>query len=129
MINMRDDILAALQQNSTLANQLDTYKTLPATFSVKAPPNQDFDTYLIYYIINQTDAHYADNQALAENIRVQISIFTKTGSTSLLSDAAIQTMKELGFICTYNAEIADEDNVYIHLPMRFQTKKTKPKGV
>ncbi|WP_163526615.1 hypothetical protein [Halobacillus ihumii] len=129
MINMRDDILLALEQNENLAAQLDEYRGYAAIFGVKAPANQDFDTYLIYSILNQTDTHYGDNNPLAENIQVHISIFTKTGSTSSLSEQTIQTMKGLGFSCTYNSEMADEGQVYIHIPMRFQTKKTKPKGV
>lgn len=82
MINLKDDILTGLEANTNLTAQLDFYKGYPAVFPNKTQPNQDFDTYIIYQLMNNVDIDYADNKPLREYIHYQISVFTKQGSAA-----------------------------------------------
>lgn len=125
MINLKDDILAELEANVELVNQLDSYETYPAIFDKKAPANQDFDTYVIYQLINNTDTFYADNKAKKEYIHYQISVFTKTGSTTSLGDQVVKSMEELGFIRVYIGETHETDTGYDHISTRWKIKVNK----
>ncbi|MBP1950296.1 hypothetical protein [Virgibacillus litoralis] len=125
MINLKDDILNALELNTTLTGQLDTFYGYPAIFDLKAEPNQDFDTYVIYQLINNTDTFYADNKAKKEYIHYQISVFTKTGSTTSLGNEVTKTMESLGFYRTYIGETYETDTGYTHVSSRWKIKMRK----
>ncbi|MDC3412527.1 hypothetical protein [Terrihalobacillus insolitus] len=125
MINVKDDILNALENNTNLTAQLDLYYGYPAIFLNKAEPNQDFNTYVIYQLINNTDINYAENRALREYIQYQVSVFTKTGSTTSLGEEVKNSMQSLGFFRTYIGEIYEADTGYTHVSTRWKIKKMK----
>ncbi|MBT2215836.1 hypothetical protein KK120_08740 [Virgibacillus dakarensis] len=125
MINLKDDILQALENNTKLTKQLDFYKGYPAIFPNKAPSNQDFDTYIIYQLINNTDTFYADNKPLREYIHYQVSIFTKQGSTTSLGEEVTKSMEGLGFFRTYFGETYEYDTGYTHVSTRWKIKLRK----
>ncbi|GGJ48467.1 hypothetical protein [Virgibacillus salexigens] len=125
MINLKDDILNALESNPDLTSNLDIYKGYPAIFPNKAPANQDFNTYIIYQLINNVDIDYADNEALREYIQFQVSVFTKQGSTTLLGDEINSSMKSLGFFRSYIGEMYESDTGYTHISSRWKTKVRK----
>lgn len=125
MINLKDDILQELENNATLTAELDEYNGYPAVFPNKAPSNQDFNTYVIYQLINNVDIDYADNTAIREYIHYQVSVFTKQGSTTLLGDEINTSMERLGFYRTYIGETYEYDTGYTHISTRWKTKKRK----
>lgn len=128
MINLKDNILNALELNTNLTAQLDLYKGYPAIFPNKAPSNQDFGTYAIYQLINNTDVDYADNKAIREYIHYQVSVFTKQGSTTSLGEEVKNSMQLLGFYRTYIGEIYESDTGYTHVSTRWKTKLRKTGG-
>ena len=125
MINLKDDILNALEINTNLTARLDFYEGYPAIFDLKAPSNQDFDTYIIYQLINNTDEFYADNKALAERLQYQVSVFTKKGSTTILGEEVKNSMQSLGFFRTHIGETYETDTGYTHISSRWKTKLRK----
>lgn len=129
MINLKDDILQALENNTTLTGQLDFYKGYPAIFPNKSPANQDFDTYVIYQLINNVDIDYADNRPLREYIQYQVSVFTKQGSTTSIGEEVKNSMQSLGFFRTYFGEVYESDTGYTHISTRWKIKLRKNKEV
>lgn len=125
MINLKDDILRALEGNDTLTSELDEYNGYPAIFPNKAPSNQDFDTYVIYQLINNVDIDYGDNQPIREYIHYQVSVFTKQSSTTLLGEEVNTSMEQLGFYRTYIGEIYEYDTGYTHISTRWKIKLRK----
>ena len=125
MINLKDDILNALELNTTLTAQLDTYYGYPAIFNLKAEPNQDFNTYIIYQLINNTDINYAENRATREYIHYQVSVFTKQASTTSLGEEVKNSMQSLGFYRVYIGETYENDTGYTHVSSRWKTKLRK----
>lgn len=125
MINLKDDILFALENNPNLAVNLDVYKDYPAVFPNKAPANQDFNTYIVYQLINNVDIDYADNKAIREYIHYQISVFTKQGSTTSLGEEVKNSMQSLGFFRTYFGEMYESDTGYTHISTRWKIKLRK----
>lgn len=125
MINLKDDILQTLENNTTLTAQLDFYRGYPAIFPNMAPANQDFSTYVIYQLINNTDTDYADNKPLREYIHYQVSVFTKQGSTTSLGNEVVKSMESLGFFRTYLGEVYESDTGYTHISSRWKIKLRK----
>lgn len=125
MINLKDDILQALELNTNLTAKIDAYKGYPAIFSLKAPSNQDFNTYVVYQLINNVDINYADNKALREYIHYQVSVFTKQGSTTSLGEEVKNSMQSLRFYRTYIGEMYESDTGYTHISTRWKTKMKK----
>lgn len=128
MIDLKDDILHALENNTDLTAKLDFYSGYPAIFQNKAEPNQDFDTYIIYQLINNTDSDYADNKALREYIHFQVSVFTK-GATTSLGEEIVKSMELLGFYRVYIGEIYESDTGYTHISTRWKIKKFKEEDI
>ena len=122
MINLKDDILNALEQNAELTPLLDTYNGYPAIFSLKAPANQDFDTYIIFQLINNVDQDYADNKPLREYIHYQVSVFTKGTNTTKLGEEVVNSMESLGFLRTYIGETYETDTGYTQISTRWKIK-------
>jgi hypothetical protein len=125
MINLKDDILNALETNTNLASLLDTYNGYPAIFPNKAPRNQDFNTYVIFQLINNVNIDYGDNKPLREYIHYQVSVFTKTGSTTSLGNEVVTSMEGLGFFRTYFGEVYESDTGYTHISTRWKIKLRK----
>ncbi|TFJ92138.1 hypothetical protein [Lentibacillus salicampi] len=125
MINLKDDILQALETNTDLTAQLDFYRGYPAIFPNKTPANQDFDTYIIYQLINNVDIDYADNKALREYVQYQVSVFTKQGSMTSLGEEVNCSMQSLGFFRTYIGEMYESDTGYTHISTRWKVKLEK----
>lgn len=122
MINLKDDILQSLESNTALT--VSDYNGYPAIFPNKAPANQDFETYIIYQLINNVDIDYADNKPLREYIHYQVSVFTK-GSTTSLGEEVKNSMQSLGFFRTYIGEMYESDTGYTHISTRWKTKLRK----
>lgn len=124
MIDLKDDILHGLENNTNLTAKLDFYKGYPAIFQNKAEPNQDFNTYIIYQLINNTDSDYSDNKALREYIHFQVSVFTK-GATTSLGEEIVKSMELLGFYRVYIGETYESDTGYTHISTRWKIKILK----
>jgi hypothetical protein len=124
MIDLKDDILHALENNTDLTAKLDFYSGYPAIFQNKAESNQDFNSYIIYQLINNTDSNYADNKALREYIHFQVSAFTK-GATTGMGEEIVKSMESLGFYRVYIGETHESDTGYDHVSTRWKTKKMK----
>ncbi|MCP3738817.1 hypothetical protein [Rossellomorea sp. BNER] len=125
MNNVKDDVLHELELNTSLTAQLDAYSGYPAIFHLKAPSNQDFDTYVVYQLINNTDTFYADNKSLKEYIHIQISVFTKQGSTTSLAEEVNKAMRSLGFYRVVVGESHESDTGYDHIYTRWKIKINK----
>lgn len=125
MINLKSAILNALEQNNELSSLLDKYNGYPAIFPNKAPSNQDFNTYIIYQLINNVDIDYAENKPRREYIHYQISIFTKSANTTKLGEEVVKSMESLGFFRTYIGEIYETETGYTHISTRWKTKVRK----
>jgi hypothetical protein len=125
LINLKDDILLVLERNTHLTAQLDFYEGYPAIFPNKTPSNQDFSTYVIFQLINNTDIDYADNKPLREYIHYQVSIFTKQGSTTSLGKEVAKSMESFGFYRTYFGEVYESDTGYTHISSRWKIKLRK----
>lgn len=108
------------------------YKTVLSDSRITAVASTVLDAYpdaietfpcIIFLDDNQTDKEFADNLPLADNIRVQIHIFTKAlknyKTTSEIGLAVAQVMKENWFVCTGNTETPDVDDKVRHRVMYF----------
>lgn len=125
MINLKDDILQALESNSNLVAMLDDYGGYPAIFSNHAQSNRDFNAYIVFQLINNQDTFYADNKAVKEYIHFQVSGFIKNGSTTDLGEEINNSMEGLGFYRSYIGEVYESDTSYTHVSTRYKIKKTK----
>ncbi|UFT98092.1 hypothetical protein KO561_12860 [Radiobacillus kanasensis] len=125
MINLKDDIDRALINNTNLTAALDFYKGYPAIFNLKSDPNQDFNTYIVFQLINNTDIDYADNKPLREYIHYQVSAFTKGDRATLLGEEIKNSMENLGFYRTYIGEVYENDTGYTHISTRWKIKVRK----
>jgi hypothetical protein len=125
MINLKSDILQALETNTALTKFLDLYEGYPAIFPNKAPANQNFNAYIIYQLINNTDIDYADNKPLREYIHYQVSVFTRESSTTSIGNEVVKSMESLGFFRTYFGEIYESDTGYTHISTRWKIKLRK----
>lgn len=78
---------------------------------------------IIFLDDNQTDKEFADNLPLADNIKVQIHIFTKAlkgyNTTSEIGMVIADVMKDNWFVCTGNTEAPDVEDKIRHRVMYF----------
>lgn len=108
------------------------YKTVLSDARITSLVNSVLDAYpetveqfpcIIFLDDNQSDKEFADNLPLADNIRVQVHIFTKAlkdyKTTSEIGLAVAQVMKENWFVCTGNTETPDVDDKVRHRVMYF----------
>lgn len=108
------------------------YKTILSDQRITAVASTVLDAYpdaietfpcIIFLDDNQMDKEFADNLPLADNIRVQIHIFTKAlkgyNTTSEIGMVVADVMKENWFVCTSNTETPDVDDKVRHRVMYF----------
>lgn len=78
---------------------------------------------IIFSDDNQMDKEFADNLPLADNIRVQVHIYTKAlkgyKTTSEIGMVIADVMKENWFVCTGNTETPDVEDKVRHRVMYF----------
>lgn len=94
-------------------NILDAYPNTVETFPC-----------VIYLDDNQNDIEFADNQPLANDVSVQIHIFTKAladyYTTFEIGSVVATIMAENFFACTQNGEAPDVDDDVRHRVMTFR---------
>lgn len=78
---------------------------------------------VIFLDDNQNDTEFADNEPLADNLSLQVHIFTKALSgyktTTEIGLVVNTLMKENYFACTSNREVPDSDDKVRHRVMYF----------
>lgn len=121
MINLRDDILNALKQNTSLVELLGTYKGLPAIFNLNSPDDEIYPR-ITFFELNNVDQDYADNQPINSLIRFQIDIWSK-GNPINLANEINKTMESLGFVRTFTTDLYESDLKVYHKPIRFKIYK------
>ena len=107
---LNDERITALVGND---NIFDAYPNTVETFPC-----------IIYLDENQNDVEFADNQPLANDITVQIHIFTKAlenyYTTFEIGSVVARVMAENFFACTQNGESPDPDADVRHRVMTFR---------
>lgn len=78
---------------------------------------------VIYLEENQNDIEFADNLPIADNLSMQVHIFTKAldgyATTSEIGLVVAEIMKENYFVCKGNTEVADVVDNVRHRVMTF----------
>lgn len=120
MINIKPEILAALEANQNLITLLGG----PRIYQLKADEATAFPK-ISFFEITNIDNNYADDTAITSEIHVQIDIWAKaeTASTSTIAKEVDKTMKELGFKRTAAEDLYEDDTAVFHKALRYYTNR------
>ena len=120
MINIKPDILSALQNDSGLFSLLGN----TAIYQLKAPSAREFPR-ITFYEYSNIGLLYADDTETESEISVQIDVFCMNGATTAISIAVDRIMKSIGFFrISSNDLYEDLDDLQIyHKAMRYSIIK------
>lgn len=117
MINIKPEILQALQANATLLSLLGGNHIYQLV-----EPNADEFPRITFFEVTNTDEDYADDTAISSDILIQIDIWNKS-STSAIAIEVDKTMKTLSFQRTYAVDLYESDTQIFHKAMRYLTTR------
>lgn len=117
MLNVKPQVVEALENNTALVNLLGGKKVFSMTTSEDTEP-----PYITYQEINNIDDDYYDNEAYSSEIYLVFNIWSY-GSTTKIAQELDKTMKGLGFKRTGAHDNYDKE-VEIHQKiMKYKTKR------
>lgn len=120
MINIKPDILSALQNDSVLFSLLGN----TAIYQLKAPSAREFPR-ITFYEYSNIGTLYADDVETESEISIQIDVFCMNGATTAIAIAVDRIMKSNGFFrISSNDLYEDLDDLQIyHKAMRYSIIK------
>lgn len=125
MINVKPDVLQALESNQELVSLLGgSY-----IYQIRAPVQDNWNAWISFFeFVNVDDAH-ADDEPYSSDIRIQVDIWARDNETRAISTDQIaaevdKSMKELGFRRTYSIDFYEEDSKIFHKALRYRLSKT-----
>lgn len=116
MINLKPAILQALEGNQALVNLLGG----PWIWWLKGEASKD--AYVTFFELTNVDSLYADDEAVASEIHVQVDVWTKDSPTAIAEEVD-KTMKALGFRRYSAVDLYEEDTGVYHKALRYRTGK------
>ncbi|AZF88354.1 structural protein [Bacillus phage AP631] len=113
MINLRPDILQALENDQELVSLLGGKRI----YYRKAKKAEEFPRITYFELDNRPDG-FADNEESESEITFQIDIWSK-GSTTAIQKKVNEIMKSIGFSRYAVADLYEDDTQIFHYAMRF----------
>lgn len=117
MINVKPEIVSALESNEALLSLLGG----PRIYQIKAPDAEEFPR-ITFFELTNFDTAYADDQAIASEVHIQIDIWSKE-STSDIAIEVDRTMKSLSYKRDSSADFYEADTKVFHKALRYSTIK------
>lgn len=87
-------------------------------YQLAAPDAEEFPR-ITFFELDNTDSEFADDQAYASDVRVQIDVWHK-GSTSAISGEVDKTMKQQGWSRTSAPDYYESDTKVYHKALRYR---------
>jgi hypothetical protein len=115
MISKIDTVINALRADAVLTG------LLKGQYVYWLKPSASPASYITISEISNSEADSADNDEYAEDIEIQLDVWTK-GSTIPIAIQAQKTMRALGFTHQAMPDDYDKTTDIIHKPIRFFTK-------
>ncbi|OAS21136.1 tail completion protein gp17 [Paenibacillus oryzisoli] len=115
-IDVKTEIRTALLANSALVTLLGGQRI----YQLAAPKADEYPR-ITFFEIDNSDAAFADDTAIASDVPVQVDVWSK-GSTSAVSGEVDKTMKTLGFSRTGASDFYETDTLVFHKAMRFRAQ-------
>lgn len=116
MINVKSNIRSALLSNAALILLLGGERI----YQMAAPRAEEYPR-ITFFEINNSDSEFADDEAYASDVSVQIDVWNK-GSTSSISSEVDETMKSMGFARTSAPDYYEQDTKVYHKAMRYRAQ-------
>ncbi|ABA42701.1 MULTISPECIES: tail completion protein gp17 [Bacillus cereus group] len=113
MINLRPDILQALENDQELVSLLGGKRI----YYRKAKKAEEFPRITYFELDNRPDG-FADNQEIESEILFQVDVWAKS-STTAIHQKVNEIMKRIGFSRYAVADLYEEDTQIFHYAMRF----------
>lgn len=117
MINLKPEVIAALEANTDLIDLLGGYNI----FQLKAP--EGLDKYITLFELSNFDSAWADGTAYTSEIHLQVDVWVKGASTSAIAVEVDKTMKTLDFKRTNSTDVYENDTSIFHKAMRYATER------
>ena len=117
MINVKPEVLAALEENTDLLALLGG----PHIYQLKAP--EGLDKYITLFELTNFDSAWADGTAFVAEVHLQVDVWVKAASTSPIAAEVDKTMKALGFKRTGSADLYEDDTKIFHKALRYVTER------
>ncbi|MCS1351148.1 DUF3168 domain-containing protein [Mechercharimyces sp. CAU 1602] len=77
--------------------------------------------YITYFFMNQTEGDYLDDEAVSEEVSMQVSIWVKNkGDEQPIAVEVDRTMKVLGLKRTLAMDLFEDDTQVIHKLLRYK---------
>ncbi|WP_085523851.1 hypothetical protein [Tuberibacillus sp. Marseille-P3662] len=121
MINLSDDVLNVMINNSVLNAELANCYGGPAVFNLFTPDNTLFPR-ITFFEMDNTDDRYADDEPKTARIMFQVDIWLdkENPNPKKIKDAVYKSMLSIGFFCdSTGPTLYEQDTGVIHVPMRF----------
>lgn len=112
--DVKTEVRAALLANDELVALL-----LGQRVYQLAAPKADEYPRITFFEINNSDSQFADDEAYASDVSVQIDVWSK-GSTSSIAGEVDKTMKSLGYSRTGAPDFYESDTKVYHKAMRYR---------
>jgi hypothetical protein len=117
MINVKPEVLAALEENTDLLALLGG----PHIYQLKAP--ESLNKYITLFELTNFDSAWADGTAFMAEVHLQVDVWVKGDSTSPIAAEVDKTMKTLGFKRTGSADLYEDDTEIYHKALRYVTER------
>lgn len=114
MINAKEIIRTALLNNAELIALLGGDRI----YQLVAKQADEFPR-ITFFEIDNADAAFADDEAYASSISVQIDVWSRA-STFAIANEVDKTMKELGFARTSGPDFYEQDTKIYHKALRYR---------
>jgi hypothetical protein len=118
VINVKDDVLAAMEADSTLVGLLGGKRIYQA-----AAPNPEENPRVTFYEMDNKGALKGDDQKSGSEIIIVVDVWRKGGSTTAIAQAANDVMIGLGFEREFAGDLYEPDTKFHHKTMRFRITK------
>lgn len=116
MINIKPEVLAALEANTDLVDLLEG----PNIYQLKAP--EGLEKYITLFELTNFDSAWADGAAITSEVHLQVDVWVKGASTSAIAAEVDKTMKLLEFKRTSSTDLYENDTGIYHKALRYVTE-------
>jgi hypothetical protein len=118
---MKAEIYSALSTDAVLTSLL--ADGADSVFQMH-PQEQARYPCISFYRLGENDTFYVDDEAVADRYSFMIDIWSKE-ETDIIKVEVARVMKALGFSKRVMNELYETDTGIYHLPIKFETTKTK----
>jgi len=115
VIDVKDDILSALEADSTLVGLL-----LGKRIYQAAAPDPEENPRVTFYEMDNKGALKGDDQKSGSDIIIVVDVWRKGGGTTAIAQAVNTVMTGLGFEREFAGDLYEPDTKFHHKTMRFR---------